>query len=766
VEEQDELATDGATGVEEGPAEVSTPQAPTLFPSSFGLSFCVDSAIAALEITATWGHYTRTESAVLTTAKTGVPLRVWQRQPRGGTQTVPLAEAMGPFAPDPEQPDVLVRGRARCRDGAWIVTLFLVNGQEEPKQNRDSAWIFQPELRVRAPGGAAVFQRRVPLGLPAAGPDSVAALEAASLAMIYRRQVEFAVGHGVSVHATMAPTDSTCAVELATRVAPTYEVPQTQAPTPAEIPGLHAAMFDMRTLAETAPEDLAATLTPLATAYEQWIAAQATRLAQPAGDLAAYRQPAEAALAGCRAALARIREGIALLATDPQAAAAFRFLNQAMWQQRVHTLLAAAQRRGEPADHGTIDTPANRSWRPFQIAFILLNLPGITHLQHPDRAAGSQATADLLWFPTGGGKTEAYLGLTAYTLAIRRLQGPIAGRSGEAGVAVLMRYTLRLLTLQQFQRAAALICACEMIRRETLAAGDPRWGRIPFRLGLWVGMRTTPNTTEASHEAITQDRGMYTPGQTRSGSPAQLTHCPWCGTPIDPGKHIVADVKGARRTFLYCGDPLGTCPFTAKKAPHEGLPLVVVDDETYRLLPALVIATVDKFAQMPWNGAVQMLFGQVDKYCPRHGFRSPTISDADSHQAEGLLPAVRSVPHAALRPPDLIIQDELHLISGPLGTLVGLYESAVDRLASWDVDGRRVRPKVIASTATIRRAADQVHALFLRKVAIFPPQGLDADDNFFARQRPPDLTAPGRRYLGICANGKRLKAALIRVYVA
>jgi len=346
------------------------------------------------------------------------------------------------------------------------------------------------------------------------------------------------------------------------------------------------------------------------------------------------------------------------------------------------------------------------------------------------------------------------------------LQGPIAGRSGEAGVAVLMRYTLRLLTLQQFQRAAALICACEMIRRETLAAGDPRWGRIPFRLGLWVGMRTTPNTTEASHEAITQDRGMYTPGQTRSGSPAQLTHCPWCGTPIDPGKHIVADVKGYRRTFLYCGDPLGTCPFTAKQAPHEGLPLVVVDEEIYRLLPALVIATVDKFAQMPWNGAVQMLFGQVDQYCPRHGFRSPTISDADSHQAEGLLPAVRSVPHAALRPPDLIIQDELHLISGPLGTLVGLYESAVDRLASWDVAGQRVRPKVIASTATIRRAADQVHALFLRKVAIFPPQGLDADDNFFARQRPPSADAPGRRYLGICANGKRLKAALIRVYVA
>jgi hypothetical protein len=168
---------------------------------------------------------------------------------------------------------------------------------------------------------------------------------------------------------------------------------------------------------------------------------------------------------------------------------------------------------------------------------------------------------------------------------------------------------------------------------------------------------------------------------------------------------------------------------------------------------------------MPWNGQIEMLFGQVDKYCPRHGFRSPETRDADYHPATATLPAVKSVPHLPLRPPDLIIQDELHLIAGPLGSLVGLYESVVDRLASWDVDGQRVRPKVIASTATIRRAGDQVQALFLRQVRIFPPQGLDVEDNFFSRQRP-TATHPGRKYLGICASGKRLKATLIRVYVA
>src|SRR5205807_2066941 len=163
-------------------------------------------------------------------------------------------------------------------------------------------------------------------------------------------------------------------------------------------------------------------------------------------------------------------------------------------------------------------------------------------------------------------------------------------------------------------------------------------------------------------------------------------------------------------TIMYCGDALGRCLFSERQSPGEGLPVLVVDEEIYRRLPALLIATVDKFAQMPWNGATQMLFGQVNGLCPRHGFRSPEIDDSDSHPKRTNLPAVQSSDHPPLRPPDLIIQDELHLISGPLGTLVGLYETAVDELASWEVNGRRVRPKVIASTATIRRARDQIHA--------------------------------------------------------
>jgi hypothetical protein len=192
-----------------------------------------------------------------------------------------------------------------------------------------------------------------------------------------------------------------------------------------------------------------------------------------------------------------------------------------------------------------------------------------------------------------------------------------------------------------------------------------------------------------------------------------------------------------------------------------------VDEEIYRNPPSLLIATVDKFAQMPWNGAVQTLFGHVTGRCERHGFRSPELEDSDSHpRRDNRLPPAKTLPSLLLRPPDLIIQDELHLISGPLGTLVGLYETAVDRLASWRVDGHWVRPKLIASTATIRRAPEQVYSLFQRRVSVFPPQGLDATDNFFSLQRRPSESWPGRLYIGVCAQGRRLKATLIRVYTA
>src|SRR6266487_4939389 len=761
-EEMDELAIPDDGAGEDSTSDEGALQIATLCPSSLGFSFCVDDAATSLSVTAAWGYYRREHSEMLKTPK-GAPKMVWKRRQMGEeTKLFTLKEGpIPPWSPEPlEQPDVVVRGLMRRLDGSWTVTLFLVNEQHEPEKNRDQAWIFQPELVVEAADGAPIFQRR------AAIKRNSQTDEEKTIAMLYRRHVGFAIGHGISVHAETLPGDSTRAVRLSACVVPTYDVPRTESPTPIEIPGLAGLVLDMKELAETPIGEIDRTLMSLVTAYEAWIAQQTARIDDPADDLAEYRSVALQAMQECRRTLERIRDGIVLLAQSGRAAKAFAFMNEAMWQQRIHTLHAEQKRRGQHLTLADIDTPENRSWRPFQLAFILLNLPALTDLHHPDRSADASAIADLLWFPTGGGKTEAYLGLTAYTLAIRRLQGTVEGRSGEDGVAVIMRYTLRLLTLQQFQRAAALICACEVIRQN-----DPQraWGTTPFRLGLWVGQRTTPNTTEQSEESSKQDRGMFHRGSTIGGvgSPRQLTNCPWCGSPIEAGRDIKIEPypKGRGRTFNYCGDQLGRCPFSRRNAP-EGLPVLVVDEEIYRCLPALLIATVDKFAQMPWNGATQMLFGQVYKKCTRHGFRSPDLEDKDFHRAEGGFPQARSLPQAPLRPPDLIIQDELHLISGPLGTLVGLYEKVVDGLSTWEVSGKLVRPKVVAATATIRRAAQQVHALFMRQVNVFPPQGLDVADNFFARQREPAEETPGRRYMGICASGRRLKAALIRVYVA
>jgi hypothetical protein len=651
----------------------------------------------------------------------------------------------------------------RRRDDEWIISLFLVNGQAEPAERKDEAWLFQPQLEVDDREGRPIFRRRSRRRNPSRG-DADTRAESEAIGMIYRQHLEFAVGHGVGAHVDRDSNDRTRAVRIRTTVIPAHDVPQHRPPEPNDIPGLAELVLDMKALAESPPKELRAKLAALPREYQAWIEGEAARAKAETDRLDEYRDAAAAALDRCRRALERIEEGIALIASDEKAQQAFQFANRAMWLQRVHSLFAEKVRRGETPRLEDLDVVANRTWYPFQLAFVLINLPGLTRLDYPDRLAeGDRATADLLWFPTGGGKTEAYLGLTAYTLAIRRLQGEVEGRPGQYGVAVLMRYTLRLLTLQQFQRAATLICACETIRRGHLGI----WGDEPFRLGLWVGYRTTPNTTDDAAEALKQAHG-HRPGGAM-GTPAQLKHCPWCGAAIDPGRDIeVRSFKRSTgRTIIFCSDAYGRCAFSRRQSPNEGIPAVVVDEEIYRRLPSLVIATVDKFAQMPWKGAVRVLFGEVSERCERHGFRFPDESDdhARSHPKTPDAPEAKTRQLGPLRPPDLIIQDELHLISGPLGTLTGLYETAVDALCAWSVGGKRVRPKIVASTATIRRAGAQVHQLFLREVAVFPPHGLDVGDNFFAIERKTS-EVHGRRYIGICAPGRRLKATLIRVYLA
>jgi hypothetical protein len=778
---EDGLA-DGAAGQdsgEEGTAEERPPAVDQLVPSSLGMTFALYADCDRLRVTATWGAYSK-ETSEHRLTRDGRAARVWQRRQCGGSTTIKVAGAgsLGPLELDGAEPGVVVRGLVRVRGGHRLVSLFLVNEQLTDGGRSVPRWLCQTSLAVEHPAGEAVFVRRA-LDAVAQAP-AVDRAEIAGLEMQYRSCVELAVGHGVGVHAVEAPGAADRGIRIETEAMPAQEVPRTDAPTPedfehAEIREPFAAAvaaLDMKTLSEADDAELVRLLSPLADAYEAWIEMQATRIADPSQGLKIYEAKAREHLDVARVTLARIRAGIAGL-SDPDVGEAFRFANHAMWQQRVHTIAAEARRQDDALKlHAAVeaaDVVRNRSWRPFQLAFVLLNLPALADPAHVERS-GTDAPVDLLFFPTGGGKTEAYLGLTAFAIAIRRLQGVMGDRDGRDGVAVLMRYTLRLLTLQQFQRAAALLCACELQRRKLFGTGataeQRRWGRTPMRIGLWVGMASTPNRTEDAEQWVKQERNRS--GGSRGSSPLQLARCPWCGSQLHGGRDVEID-NDRGRTLLMCSDISGACQFTPRASPGEGLPVVVVDEEVYRQLPSLVIATVDKLAQMPWEGRVQSLFGQVSRHCTRHGYLTPGEEHPGSHPTRRSHPPTVVEACPPLRPPDLIIQDELHLISGPLGSLVGLYETAVDELSTWTLDGQRVRPKVIASTATIRRAGDQVARLFARGLKVFPPPGLDARDSFFALQRDAEADRdlrPGRRYLGVCAPGRRFKQVLIRVYVA
>ncbi|MBL8808535.1 MAG: hypothetical protein JNM43_00035 [Planctomycetaceae bacterium] len=774
AEQNDDFTQGAADDGEDGKSEPTEVRSQTLFPSSFGMTFVVDESVTTVSVTATWGRYERTDSVFKIDKKSGNPKKVWKRTHI--QEAIPQlnieARQIPPTVIAAGHSGVFLQGISRLRDGQRIVTLFLVNGQPNPDVNPSEAWIFQCGFSVNSTDGTAIFRKR-PTRRVREKMDIDQFQEDEEMAMLFRREVEFAVGHGVAVHADTLPGEPWCATRLSTVVIPTYDVAQQTASEPDDegFELLSDLVLDMKRLANAAPEELEGMLNSLPKAYDKWIKNEATLVNLPSERLDGYEDAVGRTIERCKLTLARIKAGIALLSVDPKAAKAFKFANMAMYLQRVHSQFAESRRRRTPRTVDEIDAnPQNYMWRPFQLAFLLLNLESLTDLHHEHRSHDMHALADLLWFPTGGGKTEAYLGLAAYVMGLRRLQGIIEGRPGDLGLAVLMRYTLRLLTLQQFQRATALICACESIRRD-----DPStWGTEPFRIGLWVGNKSTPGTTKHAAEAIRREKDPdYSYGTIGSiGSPAQLTNCPWCGSTITPGEDIEVEsnAAGRGRTLMFCSS-IGKCLFSRAKSPKEGIPVLVVDEEIYQKLPTMMIATVDKFAQLPWNGRTQMLFGRVDSICPRHGFKTSDIDDADLHPKKKELPAVRTVEHPYLRPPDLIIQDELHLISGPLGSLVGLYETAVDELCSWTVDGKTVRPKIIASTATVKNAKNQVRRLFQRDVTVFPPPGTDVRDNFFSIRRPTTATPgekhfPGRRYIGICAPGRSIKAALIRVYTA
>lgn len=735
VEDEQNLAQ----GEDEDGADGQGSLRASLEATSIGLSVVVDSSVTSIDVVATWGEYETVKKSVeeevepeealdpdrdadpddVVATKTR-EITEWHRYPRELRASVLLV-------PDREESVIEERGvniRALVRrfGDDRIVSVFLVNAREAPlgKRPPDTDYLYQPRITIEG-SGVRILPRKPVRDVADPDPDI------ASADLIYRNRKEYAVGHGVA--ADWSDESDGYVSKVWTEIMPTEEVPRV---TPRE-----SERLSMDYLAERSKEEVTARLREFLTEYEEWLGRRETEAGTIEPPL---RSVAKDHVMLAKRSLARMSAGIDAL-EDDLVFKAFQFSNRAMALQRRRSVQIRNKRRSLE-----IPEEISANWRPFQVGFILQALSGLAHPLHDDREV-----ADLLWFPTGGGKTEAYLGLTAFIIALRRLRGDDLFETG-AGTAVIMRYTLRLLTIQQFQRALTLITACEVLRTR-----DPKtWGYERITIGLWVGKSVTPNSyaeAKAALNKLKNDQEVF------RESPYQILFCPWCGDDLTPHHYVTNDEY--ERVEIKCWNQ--ECDFHTTKA-ERGIPALVVDEEIYRNPPALLLATVDKFAQMTWNGRIQTLFGRVQRHCERHGWISNADPHPDRHQKSAWYDevVVTKAPKN-LAPPDLVIQDELHLISGPLGTLVGIYETAVDALCSYSLDGKLIRPKVVASTATVRRAQSQVRSLFDREISVFPPLGLDAADSFFASE---DREEPGRKYVGIFGPGKSIKTTLVRTYGA
>lgn len=555
--------------------------------------------------------------------------------------------------------------------------------------------------------------------------------------LLYRDIKNYAIGHGCAADWDEKPEG---VFRVETAIFPQYEIKPI---VPSKINGVSLEMYKLSDFGNI--EVTIAELNTMCEKYRDWInklKRKAMTLDEP------YSSTAEVHIRNCEECLYRMIEGVKLL-RDTQIQKAFGYMNRVMLLQQLHYNLPLQKWIDDENGYIKLENPIEKlpdihdpgtwygdkdkygKWRPFQLAFILINLKSMS-----DPTCSERKIIDLIWFPTGGGKTEAYLGLSAFTIFIRRLKN-----ADDSGTSILMRYTLRLLTAQQYERASSMICACETIRKEK----EAELGKSRISIGLWVGGDTTPN----HHNIGTNEHpsAIKAYDKLKAGSsdeyPFVIMKCPWCGAqiggavPTNRGKTIV--VPGlfkrpiASKQFeiaFRCSNVEHGCAFSS-----ELLPLYVIDDDIYRKTPTLILGTVDKFAMLPYTPEAQRIFG---------------YDNGNKISA-----------------PDLIIQDELHLISGPLGSMVGHYETMIDELCAMETpDGKRY-PKIIASTATISRAREQCHALYncgRENVKQFPPSGIDAGDSFFAEI---DKSQNGRRYVGILAAGSSSVATtMIRLYAS
>ena len=687
LEEDDEKDPQSvATGDEQ--ADPAIAMAYDALPSSMGISFFVSGANALL---------CRVQGARYESDPDRADC--WVRRPLGTLMNPTQVELRIPGQQVRSPQDERIwGGRARItamlrpRAGGHLVTVSLVNAQNAPGGSpgrQIEQMLFQCRFTVYLPNGR--------IGEYPTISRYSRHEEDEELAVSYRSRKTYGIGHGCA--ASWDPATSEID-EIKADPLPRFEVRGLT--TSISLPKPAGRCLEIRWLADprTPRGQLRDALEAMVDAYREWVDRQEATL--PALD-DSERGAAARMVRRQRTSITRMEKGVAtLFGNDENVLRAFRITQEAMLRQFLWVARREAPRALGDGDITPMDPWAPQddlpSWRPFQLAFQLIVMPSLAQPESPDRDV-----LDLLWFPTGGGKTEAYLALAAFEIALRRVRHGEAG----AGTAVLMRYTLRLLTAQQFERAATLVCVLETMRRQQPELG---LGECAIRLGLWVGGATTPNALDRDNDSAPGARQLIERvlDDETPESPFQLRACPFCGTRIIPARKSPRRADyGVRVTStafeMECPDP--------RCALHEGIPVSMVDEDLYFRPPTFLIGTIDKFARMVWDASSRIFFGKGDTL-----------------------------------PPSLIIQDELHLITGPLGTIAGLYEAGIDSV----IKSLGLPAKYIAATATIQRAPEQSQTLYARTASVFPPPGLDAADSFFSRE---DRDFPGRTFVGVMGHG-------------
>ena len=646
-----------------------------------------------------------------------------------------------------------------------MLSVYLVNTERSGKRILTKKVVFQPTIELSS--DKRIFEHKI------TSSDS----EEPLFQLLFLNKMNFGVGHGCAIDWDDKDVVDNSINKIWTDFIPTFTQKKITHAEPFNDELKKSLSMQLLYKVEDSKfSDYEVLLSSIPDEYEKWVN---ENLINKLNDLKNIADPelmetAQQQIKECQEALSRIRNGIKLISTNDNVGKAFKFANRVMALQQSHGEWAKKNIENEKI----IGSPPKEEeiigqWRLFQLAFILMNIESIV-----EPTVESRKIADLLWFPTGGGKTEAYLGLIAFTMAMRRLTAPRYenGMLSEQayGVTTIMRYTLRLLTIQQFQRATALMCACEYERRRDK---NGMWGDLPFNVGLWVGLKTTPNllTGKDNYDSAesTLSHWRRTGRRPKEHNPVQLLNCPWCGEKLDH-KDYDWQADKEHRNWLpekcraYC--PNSRCFFSKKHlvpptktepGKDSCLPILVVDEDIYKWCPSLLISTIDKFAQISWNEKTSAIFGKVDKYCQKCGFFKAEFDEGHKgeHKGEWNHWAIQE----SILPPELIVQDELHLIAGPLGTMAALYETAIDYFCK----NNERYPKIIASTATTKAASEQIKNLFNReKTKIFPPQGITFGETFFSKTDEDD---PGKIYVGICSTAKsgltvlgRTSAALVR----